>query len=76
MKITAGTIARTLWLFIALLNQVLIIAGKEVLPFAEEEVYEVVSFMFTASASIVAWWRNNSFTRRAIMADEILRGGK
>ncbi len=76
MKITAGTIARTLWLFIALLNQVLIIAGKEILPFAEEEVYEVVSFMFTASASIVAWWRNNSFTSRAIMADEMLKGGK
>ena len=76
MKITSGTIARTLWLFIALLNQVLVIAGKEVLPFAEEEVYEVVSFMFTAAASIVAWWRNNSFTKKAIMADEMIRKEK
>lgn len=76
MKITAGTIARTVWLFIALLNQVLVIAGKEVLPFAEDDVYEVVSFVFTAAASIVAWWRNNSFTSKAIMADEMMRKGK
>ena len=73
MKITSGTIARTIWLFIALLNQVLLIAGKEILPFAEDEIYEVISLIFTASASIVAWWRNNSFTRKAIMADEIMR---
>lgn len=75
MKISAGTIARTIWLCLALINQCLVLSGREVLPFAENEVYEVVSLIFTISASLVAWWKNNSFTKKAIIADSIMKEG-
>ncbi|MEE1049692.1 MAG: phage holin [Clostridia bacterium] len=73
MKISAGTAARTIWLAVALLNQVLIILGKEVIPFAEDDIYQVTSLIFTAAAAIAAWWKNNSFTKAAKEADLLMK---
>ena len=72
MKIKKGTIIRTVCLIVALSNQVLTVCGKNPLPFSEEEVYEGVSVTITVVTALVAWWKNNSFTKRAIYADEIL----
>lgn len=72
MTITSGTIARTICLFLALTNQILIIFGKEVLPFAEDEIYQLVSLIFTIISSLTAWWKNNSFSKTAIRADKFL----
>lgn len=69
MKISAGTLARTACLFVALVNQLLIMAGKDILPFEEKQVYEMVSTIFTIICSLVAWWKNNSYTTAAIKAD-------
>ena len=69
MKIKSDTIARTIVLFLALVNQVLAILGKEALPFTNDEVYQVVSLVATIVTSGVAWWKNNSFTQKAIKAD-------
>ena len=69
MKISADTIARTLVLFLALVNQCLAIFGKDSLPFAEDTVYQLVSLIATIVTSAVAWWKNNSFTVEAIVAD-------
>ena len=66
------TIARTIFLVIALVNQVLAIAGKEILPITEDQIYQVVTLIATIGASVWAWWKNNSFTEAAIEADEIL----
>lgn len=68
-KVKTDTIARTLALAIALLNQVLAVAGKETLPFGEEPVYQFVSLALTLATSLVAWWKNNSFTAAAIIGD-------
>lgn len=68
-KITADTIARTIVLGLALVNQVLAIAGKEVLPFVDDDIYQLVSLIATIAASAAAWWKNNSFTAAAIEAD-------
>lgn len=73
MKPSKGTIIRTVCLILALVNNVLAIAGKSPLPIDDAVVTEVVSFIFTAAASLTAWWKNNSFTQRAIEADEVLR---
>lgn len=70
MKASKATLARTIVLVIALINQVLTVSGKNPLPFSETEIYEGVSLMLTATASIVSWWKNNSFTKNAIKADE------
>ena len=66
------TIVRTIVLIIALANQALAIAGKEVFPVTEDQVYQIVSLIVTIGASVWAWWKNNSFTKPAIKADEVL----
>lgn len=75
-SIKSDTIARTIVLGIALINQILAITGKEVLPFGEDDVYQVCSLVATIITSGLAWWKNNSFTQPAIEADEQLKATK
>ena len=70
--IQPDTIARTIILALALLNQLLAILGKGTIEIAENDVYQVVSIVWTIVSSIVAWWYNNSFTQHAIRADDYL----
>lgn len=69
-KVSKATIARTVVLIIALINQVLTMSGHNPLPFADEAVYEAVTDVLTVAASVWAWWKNNSFSQSAIQADE------
>lgn len=71
-NISAGTIARTIVLLLALANQVLAMSGKQVLNIADDDIYQVVSIVFTISASVWSWWKNNSFSVNAINADKYL----
>lgn len=70
-KVTPDTIARTIILSLALLNQVLAIAGKDKLNIAESDIYQVVTLIATIGASAWSWWKNNSFTGKAKKADVI-----
>ena len=71
-KVKTETIIRTIVLIVALVNQALVIFGKEVLPFTEDQIYQAVTLVVTIGASVWAWWKNNSFTKNAIKADEEL----
>lgn len=73
LKVSAGTIARTVVLFIALVNQALAAFGKNVLPFDDTTVYELVSLIITIGASIWAGWKNNSFTQAALIGDSVMK---
>lgn len=73
MKISAGAIARTACLALALTNQLLSAAGKPVLPIEDAQVETLVTTGLTVAASVAAWWKNNSFTPAAIKADEALK---
>ena len=66
------TIARTVVLAIALVNQALTLSGRSILPFEEQTVNELVSLGFTIVTSAIAWWKNNSFTKEAIEADRYM----
>lgn len=68
-NITAGTIARTIILALALVNQLLSVTGHAVLPIEDAQVETLVSTIWTIVAACVAWWKNNSFTAPAIEAD-------
>lgn len=75
-KIETGTIVRTAVLAFALLNQILLVAGCNPLPFTEDEFGQAVSMGITLGAALCAWWKNNSFTQAAIAADEKLHKGE
>ncbi len=67
------TIIRTVILAIALLNQLLTAFGKSPLPIEDELINQLISAIFTVSASVWSWWKNNSVTKNAIKADEYLK---
>ncbi len=76
MTISAGTIARTIILVLALLNQLLTATGHGVINISDESISTLISTGFTIVTAIVAWWKNNSFTQSALKADEVMREGK
>lgn len=69
-NITAGTIARTICLALALTNQVLSATGHAVLPIEDAQVETLVTTGLTVAASVAAWWKNNSFTPAARIGDQ------
>ena len=69
-KISAGTIARTACLLLALTNQILSACGKPVLPIESATVEQLVTAGCTTVAALVNWWYNNSFTVAALEADK------
>ena len=69
-NITAGTIARTAVLLLALTTQMLSAMGKSPLPIESTTVEQLVTAGITTIAALVAWWKNNSFTKEAIAADK------
>ena len=68
-NITAGTIARTAVLLLALTNQLLSAMGKSPLPIESATVEQLVTAGITSIAALIAWWKNNSFTQEALAAD-------
>ena len=69
-NITAGTIARTAVLLLALTNQMLSAMGKSPLPIESTTVEQLVTAGITTIAALGAWCKNNSFTKEAIAADK------
>ena len=70
-NVKLDTIARTIVLAMALINQVLAIIGKDALPFTEDNVYQICTLIATLVTSAIAWWKNNSFRQVALKADEL-----
>ena len=68
-NITAGTIARTACLALALTNQLLSATGHPVLPIEDAQLESLITTGLTMAASIAAWWKNNSFTPAARLGD-------
>lgn len=69
-NISTGTITRTICLLLALINQVLVVLDVSPLPIADESINLLISTLATIITSIIAWWKNNSFTQAAIEADK------
>ena len=73
MNISSGTIARTIILALALINQLLTVMGLSPIPIEDESITEVISLVVTIAASLAAWWKNQSFSPEAIEADKYMR---
>ncbi|MEG2288131.1 MAG: phage holin [Ruthenibacterium sp.] len=79
MKQSTGTLVRTALLALALLNSLLAALGKSPLPVDDKQLSQLIGTMLTMAAALAAWWKNNSFTAPAILADRVkdaLRGSK
>ena len=68
--VSAGTVARTAVLLLALTNQILSAMGKPILPIESSTVEQLVTAGITSVAALVSWWKNNSFTQAALAGDE------
>lgn len=71
-NVTAGTITRTILLWLAIINQILTALKINPLPFDDNTVSAIVTAVF----ALWAWWKNNSFTQKARLADEHLKNLK
>ena len=75
-----GTVIRTVLLFMALINQFLIMVGKPVLPISEDQVtslaetlYLAFSMVFTLVTTLMAWFKNNYVTETGKKQKEVLK---
>lgn len=66
-------IIRLAVLVIALLNQTLTMLGWNPLPFSDDQIYEGVSATVTVIVAVWAWWKNNSITKEARVADVYMK---
>lgn len=71
--VSKDTWARTIFLFLSLTNQLLAVFGKDTLEFTEDEIYQGVSILATIISTVMAWWKNNSFSQTAQAADVVLK---
>ena len=72
LHISGATIARTLVLVLAIINQILSACGKSPLPIESETLEQLVTAGFTTITALINWWYNNSFTANALKADALL----
>lgn len=66
------TVIRTIVLLVALVNQILVATGHSIIPVGEDQLVEYISLTFTIVTALIAWWKNNSFTKEAVKADEYM----
>ena len=71
--VTPGTIARTLILALALINQILTASGHSIIAVSDDDINTLITTGFTVVSALLAWWKNNSFTKPALKADEVMR---
>lgn len=71
-KIKVATLTRTAVLILALTNQILSATGHSPIPVDDAQLEQLISTGMTVGAALWAWWKNNSFTKEAIAADNYL----
>lgn len=72
-NVTADTWARLVLNIIGIINIGLIAFGKMELDIDENTIYTVVTFGYTLIVNARGFWKNNSFTKPAQKADEIMK---
>lgn len=69
--VTAQTWARTIVLLLALISQLLVVVGKRSEAIDVDQWQEYATYILTVIGSVWSWWKNNSFTKNAQVADDI-----
>ena len=69
LKVTKGTVARTILTIIAIVNFILKARGINVIDVDEDSITAVVDNLVSAGVILWGFWKNNSFTLAAKNAD-------
>ena len=73
MKITKSTIVRLILVLLVFVNFILERCGVDVIPTDEGTILMFVETGIEIAILAVGFWKNNSFTKKAIKADEFLQ---
>ena len=73
MKITKSTIVRTILVLLVIVNFVLERCGVDIIPTDENQILMIVETLIEIAIIAVGFWKNNSFSEKAIKADEFLK---
>lgn len=75
-----GTVIRTVLLFIALANQLLVMFGKTAIPIDEAQLNHLADVLYTAGSAVftivmtlVAWFKNNYVTTKGKAQKRVLK---
>ena len=70
---STGTIARLICLVLTTVNQIVLIkTGKSLLPVESKDLEDALSTILFVAASGWGYWKNNSWTKEAIEADDTM----
>lgn len=72
-NISKGTIVRTIMLVIVLVNLILKACGKPLIDVAEHTLFYWLEVILEIGVIITTFWKNNSFSKAAIKADDFLK---
>ena len=70
---TKRTIARLILIIIVIINLILKSLGMDLIQIGEAEIFEAVELIIEIAIIVVAAWKNNSVTAKAIEADIYLK---
>lgn len=73
MRISKGTIIRTILVILTIINFGLERFGVDLIPVDESWIAMAVEYVIEIAVLVVGFWKNNSYTQSAIRADEFLQ---
>lgn len=73
MQITKSTIVRTILVMLVIVNFILEKCGLDIIPTDEYTILMIVETVIEIAIIVVGFWKNNSFTEKAIKADKFLK---
>ena len=73
MKVTKSTIVRAISILLVLVNFILEKCGVDVIPTNEVTILMWLETIIEIAVIVVGFWKNNSFSKKALKADEFLR---
>jgi SPP1 family holin len=73
MKITKSTIVRTILVVLVIINFILEKCGVDIIPADENFILMFVETIIEIAIIAVGFWKNNSYSKKAIKADEFLK---
>lgn len=76
LKITKGTVIRTVMIAIVIINMILKKLGVSVINADQSTVASIVEAVIEIGAIVAAWWYNNSFSDAAKKADSFFKALK